>query len=117
MMRKQFTPPKLTVFGSVQFLTQGAAGSLSDAMSAMRMRMVSDINTKENIVLVDRHPLGFGLYVFSYKLEFQEDHGADRQFGVLAQEVEQIRPDAVTVGPDGFRRVDYGRLGLGQVVG
>lgn len=112
MMRKQYTPPKLTVFGKVVSLTQGRSGVGMDGMSSMTM--MSDFRAKENIVLVGQHPLGFGLYVFDYKAEFRGDQGAGRQFGVLAQEVEKFVPDAVTVGPDGYRHVDYGRLGLVQ---
>jgi hypothetical protein len=33
-----------------------------------------------------------------------------RYLGVIAQDVEKVRPDLVYVGPDGFRRVDYSFL-------
>jgi hypothetical protein len=32
--------------------------------------------------------------------------------GVMAQEVANVDPDAVLLGPDGYLRVNYGRLGL-----
>ena len=38
---------------------------------------------------------------------------SDRYYvGVMAQEVADIIPDAVVRGPDGYLRVDYGRVGL-----
>jgi hypothetical protein len=30
--------------------------------------------------------------------------------GVMAQELEKSRPDAVMTGPDGLKRVDYGKV-------
>jgi hypothetical protein len=30
------------------------------------------------------------------------------EIGLLAQEVEKVRPEAVATGPDGLKRVDYG---------
>jgi hypothetical protein len=49
---------------------------------------------------------GLGYYRFSY-------NGSDKAYvGVMAQEVQTIRPDAVTRGHDGYLRVNYDRLGL-----
>ena len=46
------------------------------------------------------------MYRFSYK-------GSNKAYvGVLAQEVQQVVPDAVTRGSDGYLRVDYEKLGL-----
>ena len=50
---------------------------------------------------------GLALYEFAYCSD------PSRRFrGVMADEVEVVMPDAVTVLPSGFRAVDYGRLGL-----
>ncbi|WP_400192364.1 tail fiber domain-containing protein [Hymenobacter sp. B81] len=35
---------------------------------------------------------------------------AGRQVGLIAQEVEQVFPDLVSTGPDGYKSVDYSRL-------
>jgi hypothetical protein len=115
--RKPFLPPKLVLFGSVKSLTQGAGGgSLVDGASGMSrtgMGMgMSDPRTKENAVLVGRHPLGFGLYLFDYRQPFQAENGHGRQFGVMADEVEVLAPWAVIRASDGYRRVDYGTLGI-----
>ncbi len=68
--------------------------------------ILSDVRLKHDIVLLKRLDNGIGLYRFRY-------NWSDRLYvGVMAQEVEAIRPDAVTRGADGYLRVTYGRLGL-----
>ena len=66
----------------------------------------SDSRLKHNVALLGHLDNGLGFYRFSY-------HGSDKAYvGVMAQEVEAIRPDAVVRGGDGYLRVDYARLGL-----
>lgn len=67
----------------------------------------SDIEAKQNIRLIGpTHIPGINLYLFQYK-------GDETVFsGVLAQEVEQVRPDAVERLGEGFLRVNYAKLGL-----
>jgi hypothetical protein len=48
---------------------------------------------------------GIGLYRFQYTW------GDQVYVGVVAQEVEAVRPDAVERGQDGYIRVDYDRIG------
>lgn len=72
----------------------------------------SDRALKENIVRIDTHPLGFGVYLFDYKPEYRHTCGFGRQFGVMADEVERVMPFAVSVAPTGFKSVDYGKLGI-----
>ena len=50
---------------------------------------------------------GHGLYEYRYR--GTHDDGK-RHIGVMAQEVEKMRPDAVSRRPDGLRQVDYGKL-------
>lgn len=109
-----YSRPELKVYGSVRNLTGGSSGSMSDGtgIQTLAMGMISDPAAKENIVKVDTHPAGFGLYLFDYKAEFRDVHGRDRQFGVMADEVEKIVPEAISVGDDGYRRVDYSKLGI-----
>lgn len=67
--------------------------------------MVSDIRLKTDIELVDRLPNGLGLYSYRYLW-------SDTLYvGVMAQEVQQMIPDAVMIGADGYFRVNYSRLG------
>jgi hypothetical protein len=66
----------------------------------------SDIALKHDVVLLGHLGNGLGYYRFSYI-------GSDKAYvGVMAQEVEQVRPDAVTRGGDGYLRVYYDKLGL-----
>ena len=67
----------------------------------------SDIRLKEDITPLGRLDNGIGIYRFRYK-------GNDRTayVGVMAQEVLEVMPSAVSRGRDGYLRVRYGRLGL-----
>jgi hypothetical protein len=66
----------------------------------------SDLWLKHDVVLLGRLNDGLGYYRFSYQ-------GSDKAYvGVIAQEVEAVRPDAVTRGRDGYLRVYYDKLGL-----
>ena len=66
----------------------------------------SDIRLKHDIVLLGHLDNGLGFYRFAYNGETKP------YVGVMAQEVEPIRPDAVTRGADGYLRVYYEKLGL-----
>jgi hypothetical protein len=58
------------------------------------------------VELLGRLENGLGYYRFSYL-------GSDKAYvGVIAQEVEAVRPDAVTHGRDGYLWVYYDKLGL-----
>jgi hypothetical protein len=81
-------------------------------MSLGGAAMMSDIRTKENIVPIGVLDNGLTLYSFEYKDEFK-DHplaGEGLQVGVMAQEVEQVYPYAVTTLNDGYKAVNYGLL-------
>ena len=66
----------------------------------------SDIRLKHDIVLLGRLNDGLGFYRFSY-------NGSDKAYvGVIAQEVEQVMPQAVLHSRDGYLRVSYQKLGL-----
>ena len=66
----------------------------------------SDLASKHDVVLLGYLANGLGYYRFSYI-------GSDTAYvGVIAQEVEQVMPEAVTRGRDGYLRVFYDKLGL-----
>jgi hypothetical protein len=110
---KEFVAPRLVFLGSVKSITRGGgSGVFNDGMSGMGMMNMSDPRAKENVVEIGRDPRGFGIYLFDYRPEFKAAHGIGRQFGVMADEVEVLIPEAVFVAPDGYRRVDYARLGV-----
>jgi hypothetical protein len=109
--KRAYSRPSLTIYGSVRDLTGTFSGPTSLDSSTM-MVSVSDPACKENIVRVADHPAGFGLYLFDYKPEYRDACGHGRKFGVMADEVEKIVPDAVVVNDYGYRAVDYARLGI-----
>jgi Chaperone of endosialidase len=109
--KAKYSSPKLKPFGSVSHLTRNGAGTGTDGGS-VGMSMKSDPESKENIVKIGTHQLGFGIYLFDYKPEFRNKWGSGRQFGVMANEVEAVMPEAVAIDTDGYKVVDYGMLGV-----
>ena len=75
----------------------GTIGSIGGAALAF-----SDERLKSNIKRIGTHPSGFGIYNY--------DIFGHNENGVLAQEVLQVIPAAVTLDSSGFYKVDYGRL-------
>jgi hypothetical protein len=63
---------------------------------------LSDVRAKENVKPVGKLDDGQKVYAYNYKGD------PTPEIGLLAQEVEKVRPDAVATGPDGYKRVDYG---------
>lgn len=71
--------------------------------AATGFAMKSDRRLKSNIVRVGTHPLGIGIYEY--------DIDDRREIGVMADEVEQVKPEAVTTHPtEGYKMVYYGML-------
>jgi hypothetical protein len=68
---------------------------------------ISDINAKQNIQKIGVLDNGINLYKYEYKPEFQEEWGYGTQIGVMAQEVEQVKPDAVMQLANGLKAVNY----------
>lgn len=71
-----------------------------------RALMLSDERTKTDVEPVGELK-GHPLYEYRYKGKFDD---GKRHIGVMAQDAEKKRPDAVIKGRDGLRRVDYGAL-------
>lgn len=69
-------------------------------------RRRSDIRLKHDIMLIGRLDDGLGFYRFVY------NGGHTTYVGVIAQEVELVRPEAVSRGADGYLRVSYNVLGV-----
>ena len=85
---------------------QAMMGGMFDLASA-GVTKFSDVNLKKDI-----EPLGgvggHNIYAYRYK---NESADAPKQIGVMAQEVEQTRPDAVIDTPIG-KAVNYSKIGL-----
>ena len=62
----------------------------------------SDRRLKSNIIQVGTHPLGIGVYEY--------DIFGRRDVGVMADEVLEVRPEAVITHPSGYMMVNYGML-------
>jgi hypothetical protein len=114
--KRPYTQPRLVVYGDVRHLTQtGTQMGNENTDMTMNMDMVrapSERRLKDNVVRVGTHPLGFGLYTFHYRPEFRDAYGYGRQFGVMADEVGPVVPEAVSVSEAGHMIVDYGRIGV-----
>jgi hypothetical protein len=78
-------------------LTTLGAGALSNPAFAF-----SDRRLKRNITRVGTHALGVGIYEY--------DMAGYRQRGVIAQEVESVRPDLVQRHASGYLMVNYGAM-------
>jgi hypothetical protein len=83
----------------------GQFGMVADIGSQLGSSAIlaSDINIKENLLPIGK--IDNGLTVFSYNYK----GGALRNIGVIAQEVEQIMPDAVLM-INGVKHVDYAKV-------
>lgn len=126
----QYRRPRLLRYGRVADLTGGAAGSGTDSGGGwmnrhpptdgggppmgMGMGMgLSDQRCKQAITRIGTHPLGFGLYLFEYASGFRSAFGGHgRHFGVLAQEVAPVLPQAVHRDERGLMHVDYSMLAM-----
>ncbi len=99
-MKKTYEKPILLKQG---VLSQQAARTVSgdgDAPGA------SDIRLKSNISRIGETVFGLPHYRFSYL-------GSDEMFtGVMAQDVLDVMPEAVSRDATGFYRVNYGMLGI-----
>jgi hypothetical protein len=70
----------------------------------------SDIRMKENIKQIDWLPNGLPVYSYEYKPKFKDIAGHGQFVGVMAQEVEMVRPEAVITTSEGYKMVNYGVL-------
>ncbi len=119
--RKDYTSPNLVIYGGVRDLTQSGSGATKEITCGVipwptRQKCSSERRVKENIVRIGDHPLGIGLYLFDYLPEYCNQWGHGRQFGVMIDEVERVMLEAVSMHPDGYKRVDYSLLGVYQYV-
>lgn len=89
----------------------GAILGAGAQLGAAGIKYYSDRRLKENIHLVGvDERTGLNLYEFTYK-----DGDGTRFVGVMADEVEQVMPEAVYMMPDGYKAVNYAALGIEMV--
>ena len=82
-----------------------AAATNSAIIGAGGALLSSDRRLKKNIKRIGTHVLGIGLYTWDYLW-------GQPFSGVMADEVEQVMPEAVVTHPSGFKMVNYSMLGL-----
>jgi hypothetical protein len=92
---------------SQQGLNSGLMG-LGGTLGAAAI--MSDIRTKENIKAIGWLPNGLPVYEYEYKPEWKDEAGHGKFIGVMAQEVELVKPEAVITRQDGYKMVNYGVL-------
>ncbi len=80
----------------------GGLMGLGGQLGGMYMLGASDRRLKSNITRIGTHPLGIGIYEY--------DIFGERRRGVMADEVEAVKPEAVVMHPSGFKMVNYGAL-------
>jgi len=98
-------------FKAQQEAEAGMWGGLGSAVgSGIALYAKSDIRVKQDITKVGYLDNGFPLYSFQYKPEFRDEAGHGFRIGVMAQDVEQVIPEAVIVGADGYKMVNYGKV-------
>jgi len=79
-----------------------AASNMSGLYSLAGAALMSDRRLKSNIERIGTSPLGIGVYEY--------DIFGERQTGVMADELEQVKPEAVVMHPSGYKMVNYGAL-------
>ncbi len=100
---------KLGIYNQQNAARQNMLGGLFGLGSAFIQ--ASDRRVKKDVKKAGRL-MGHNVYEYSYKGKFDD---GKKHVGVMAQEVEKKRPDAVATGSDGVKRVHYGRLfGMGE---
>lgn len=87
----------LARYNSQQQLFGGLMGGLA--------YVLSDERAKTDIEKVGKTKDGQAVYAYRYKHEGKD---GPIHMGLMAQEVEKRKPEAVATGPDGLKRVNYG---------
>ena len=103
-MKGAFVTPIVASF-AMSGLTVEVAAQAPNSTATKSHPLVSDRRLKTDLTRIADHPAGFGIYRFKYLWSDTE------YVGVMAQEVLEAVPDAVTRGEDGFMRVDYAAIG------
>src|SRR5262245_41367809 len=84
--KKVYRRPGLRTLGAVHLMTRGAGATANGDAGQNMMVVSSDRALKQDIVRIGTHPLGIGVYLFSYRPQTGLPDG--RHFGVMADEVE-----------------------------
>ena len=103
----------------VQQTSSGMTGQVIPGTSIMQQlapiagaaaMAMSDIRLKTEIKRVGELENGIPVYRWKWTKEAKKIVGDQGTLGVLAQEILNIMPEAVSIGSDGYYQVDYGRV-------
>lgn len=104
---------EMTAAGAAAQAKASSRGSIWGAIigGVATVAAASDIRLKEDIQLFDTLPSGVNIYTWRWNEEGKRI-GADRYpgFGVLAQEIQETHPDAVSTGDHGYLMVNYRKV-------
>ena len=87
--------------GDIAQLASGIGGAAAGA---------SDIRLKKNIEKIGVLPNGLNIYKWDWKEEAALVSGPKMTIGVIAQEVQEIMPNAVILDSSGYLKVNYGMV-------
>lgn len=96
------------IYKKIKGLFGGSDGDIAPGGSLNPINLLSDPRLKEGVTQVGVTKHGLGEYDFSYI----NDPTHARYRGVMSDEVRRVMPAAVSVGRDGYDRVNYGMLGI-----
>lgn len=102
-----------SLYGSMFSGAGGLLGGLTSAGGDIVQTLInkySDIRLKDNITKVGSLENGISLYTWEWNDEGKRLAGDDPTYGVLAQEVQEVIPEAVTRGNEGYLMVNYAEL-------
>lgn len=74
--------------------------------------MFSDIRLKSKIKYIGKLANGIKFYKWSWNKKGRKLAGNQPEYGVIAQQVREIMPNAVVRGKDGYLQVDYSKVGV-----
>lgn len=92
---------------SVKLATTSTGVTVTGDVDASNFNATSDVALKDNLALVE-NPLEKLSNISGYTFNWKKDN--KEAVGIIAQEVEQIFPQLVTTGNDGYKRVNYDAL-------
>jgi len=109
---------RLQVFGDIRVGTTGTNGCIKNfGAGIIGGTCASDRRFKKNITpfgsVLDRVTALQPVHFDWRTTEFPDRHfGDSRSYGLIAQDVEEVLPELVVTGEDGFKAVDYSKLPL-----
>jgi hypothetical protein len=120
-----YRSPRLSGFGHVSVLVK--AGSTNAAETnpgcltgqgnmAMPCPAPSDVRFKTDVVKLGEHASGIALYLYRYDRSVRDALPEGLFFGVMAQELASVLPEAVVADDAGYLSVDYELLSKRNVL-